>query len=524
MTDAIYHTLSQAVDNNDISSFRAAYYTFLSQFPSFTQAVSASAHDIEVRSAIFGEAVYHLHATNDSEAHNMLAKSRAASQRFSMLPLDDRLDFLTLLEAKIAERLDDIMLTITADTGKPIDLARAEMQKGKEWFHFAREHAAEQLATTIHGTITSSYRPLGAAQIIGAYNYPYALAISGIVGALAAGNGVIITAPLKAPSWIFPFYQAVCQALHTFALPLPEQLIQYSIGINQLLTSQADLVQFVGNDLTADHIRALREGKKTILEMSGTNMVIVMLSALRDYTAETIAEAIYNGFAPATGQRCTAPRILCAQHGSEAVVKALIARVANNLSNHHIGNPFHPGTKIGPLVDHHAYLKMQDMIATAKKFGATIYGQMDVNNNSIPQAHLSHALFVSPVIIDWSAIHDPSRIGHIYAMIKHEIFAPLLHIIHPIHQLDDAVAITNTLDKQRLAGSLFSCDNNEITTYRTSTSLTSLTINGAPKDHSPYAVHGHPGSNKIGGDKHFSLYADQVFSVDMSATLPKRLH
>ncbi|HYD17499.1 MAG TPA: aldehyde dehydrogenase [Patescibacteria group bacterium] len=516
-----------AVNQNDFNRFRDDYKAFLAQYPSFNAAFSPVPTDLAVHSAIFGRTAFYLKQTNDLQAKDLLAEGRAASAVFARLSVEERLGFLKVLEAKVKVQEQEIGLVISADTGKPVDLSVKEMAKGAEWFEFAYKNAEVQIGVKTAGDSRTVSRPLGVAQIIGAYNYPYALAIGGIVGALAAGNGVIVSAPLKAPNWVFPFMQAVEEAVQEFSASAAAAgkpwaadfaacargLIQPSVGVNRNLTAEADIVHFVGGDVTGNIISKSRGTKPTILEMGGSNVVAVMASALKDTTAEEIAATIYAGFAPATGQRCTAPRMLCAEEGAEDVVTALGRLAASG--SHGIGNPFSKGTKMGPLVDRGAHQKMDEAIALAHELGATVYGGEKVSSQTVPQANNENSFWVTPVVIDWAKA-DTTRAENsekLKKLMGEEIFGPLLHIVPRAANLDAAIAFTQKHDTHGLAGAIFSGDAIEVERYAGAVRVTSLSVNEGPKDRSPHGPHGHPGIRTIGGASHFTLYASESVVV-----------
>ncbi len=525
----------QSVNQNDFEAFRSEYKTLLSQYPSFNASYSATPADLAVSSAIFGRTLFYLKQTNDMQAADILKNGRAASEVFGKLSVAERLDFLKILEEKVKLHEQEIGLVISADTGKPVDRSVKEMVKGAEWFDYARQDAERQIGP--RGPFESkpvSY-PLGVAQIIGAYNYPYALAVGGIVGALTAGNSVVVSAPLKAPNWVFPFMSAVDEAVKDFSdkaakdgkpwarafAAIGKDLIQHSVGVNRDLTAQADLVHFVGGDVTGTMIAKSRGTKPTILELGGSNVVAVMASALNhDGAAKEIAETIYGGFGPATGQRCTAPRMLAAEPGAEKVI-AELGRICAE-TDHKIGNPFAKGTKMGPLVDRGARQKMDEAVDLAKELGAKVYGNVKAGSNTVPQAMNENSFWVSPVMIDWSTADTskPENAERLKKLLGEEIFGPLLHVAPRIKGVEAAIAFTNKFDTHGLAGAIFSNDEAEIRKYAANVRVTSMTANEAPKDRSPYGPHGHPGLRTIGGAAHFNLYTSERVLV-MPKAKPK---
>lgn len=518
--------ISEAVEQCDFDSFNTRYINFLRSFEAFHTAYSEEPTAVPVENVIFGKRSFYLHPTTDAHAKLLLANARAASDAFAVLSISERLRFLNFLEQAIVKYQDAIMTTITADMGKPLDLSRGEITKGTEWFEYARAQAEVQLGPKQVGKLINDTKPVGCVQVISAYNYPLALSIGGLVGALAAGNGVIVSAPMKAPNWVFPFMSAVEEAKTAFfaearaeAKPWVDALeqhadglIQHSIGVNAHLTTNADIVHFVGSDLVGNQIRVARNGKPTLLEISGSNVVTVMKSALSASSADAIANVIYGGFGPATGQRCTAPRILCVQKGAEGVAHALSDVCAKGPASTDIGNPFRPGVKIGPLVDKIAYYKMHDAIALAKTLGATVHGVMRVSEQKMPLAAFADACWVNPIAIDWSTADMTKEDAQelMETCLRDEIFGPLLHILPAVDTVQDAAVVIATLDSHRLAAALFSSDTDEVNTFLSQVTVTSIAINGPPKDYSPWGSHGHPGAQTIGGATHFYLYASQT--------------
>ncbi len=516
--------LKKAVEEQNFQAFDAAYGAFLSPYDLYQQ--QRGDGDLAFTNPIFGQAGSHrLTTTPQDQAVPILARARAASSVLAEMPVQERKELLQAVQKRIAARAAEIETTITADTGKPIKLARGEMTKGDAWFDWAYAIADGQI-----GKLNDRRKPMGAVQVIGAYNYPYALAIGGIVGGIAGGNGVIVSAPLKAPHWVFPFMQAAQEGLDDFikqkgiqggnAIALKAGLFQASFGINETLTREVDVVHFVGSDTVGRRIETMRPGKRTILEMGGTNVVTVLNSAVNTtvqnpkdksktvyMTPEWIAESIYGGFGPASGQRCTAPRILCVQKGrAEQVVSRLAEICRRDFHAHKLGNPFDDKTEMGPLVDRETFEAMKTAMARAESLGAKVSHAetWPPNPNEFPLS--GKAYWATPVMIDWSNV-PAEKMGEAYTLMQHEIFGPLLHVVKPVETIQQAVAFTNEMDHvNRLAGSVYSQYASDADYFQDATHVTSMKHNEPPKDMSPEQYHGHPDRLRIGGGTHFELY------------------
>lgn len=553
---------------NSISAFKTDLIDYLNKFKKFRESFTTDTKDsISVPNPMFGGENFRLKSTTEKEAKVIIQKGKNAQKIFGKMSIEDRLDFIDILDKKIKNYADDIKLTITADMGKPVDLAAAEVGKASAWPNYAKAKAKEQLeqTVTVGGKKYQSkkgYEPAGMVHVIGAFNYPLALTMPGIIGGLAAGNNVVISTPEKAPNWIFPFMQAAEEAAKEFGekhnfdakqqKAFKDGIIQYAIGRDPTLSTKADVVHFVGGDAAGKAIKKARGNKPTILELGGSNVVTVMNDAVtNDAEAKEIAKKIYGGFGPTTGQRCTAPRILLTQEGDAGKVAKQLAAICANpiVGSGGVGNPFTaatkkldkdgnpelkdgkpieiPGTKIGPLVDKGAYKSMQEMIALANRVGAEVHGTLDANveGSNLPKG--GH--WVNPIAIDWSkAKQDPATTKEIYAKIKEkEIFGPLLHIMSPVQDVNAAIKKTNELDTHNLASAIFTKSETTKNDYFSKTYAISQSWNEAPADKSPGGEHGHPNerhgqpiknpaatdavpSLRIGGVKHFLAYCKEV--------------
>ncbi|MEQ1706591.1 MAG: aldehyde dehydrogenase [Rickettsiales bacterium] len=526
------------------AAFKNDYKQYLQDnFPEFTKHHSADAISgggtIPATNPMLGGENFHLTTTTAKEGEAILEKGKAAQEVFGKMSIDDRLDFLKILQEKIKNYSEDIKLTITADMGKPVDLTAGELDKGNAWFKFAEKEAKKQLEPKYAQNSNMGRAGLGVVQVIGAFNYPYALTIPGIVGGLAAGNSVVVSTPEKAPNFIFPLMQAAGEAVAEFTdkrkdsltkeevQALKSGLMQYSIGRDPTISNSADLVHFVGSNETGEKIRKARGNKPTILEMGGSNVVMVMNSAIHDHETtpekaiDKISKEIYAGFAPATGQRCTAPQFLLMHDGDALKVGEALKEMCQHgpaIGKDGIGNSFSKGTKIGPLVDERAYNDTKEIIGLAqsdeyKGLGIKVHGNFDANKGNLPLP--KGGRWVNPVVIDLSkAEKDHPKTQEFINKIKgKEFFAPVLFLLPPIANIHEGVEIAKDIDPHHLASAIYTDNKDKYKDkeiFFTETSAVSKAHNKAPKDESPDKPHGHPGGLQIGGSEHFKNYSKLV--------------
>ena len=182
-----------------------------------------------------------------------------------------------------------------------------------------------------------------------------------------------------------------------------------------------------------------------------------------------------------------------------------------------IGNPFEKGVQMGALIDDAAYARIKQGINLAIELKAKIYGVLDANS---PSSNLplpkGSAHFVNPVMIDWSEVQNknPETNKKIFDFIKEaETFGPLVHIVHPVKDLNHAIEITKALDKHKLAGAIFTASEDDFKKYKSETGVNSVVHNGAPKDPSPKGMHGTKGEAGVGGENHFANFTAKFHTL-----------
>ncbi len=238
---------------------------------------------------------------------------------------------LASLQRLIEQRKDDITAALVEDLGKPpleafgaeiafcTGEAEAARRKLRDWMK------PEPVHTPLINQPGSSWiqkEPLGVVLIIAPWNYPFQLAISPLVGAIAAGNCVVVK-----PSEIAPATSALLARL------VPQYLDQDCIRVVQggvpettaLLTEKFDHIFYTGNGTVGRIVMAAaaRHLTPVTLELGGKSPCIV------DYQVDlpTAARRIVWGKFFNAGQTCVAPDYVLAHADIHDALIAEMARV-----------------------------------------------------------------------------------------------------------------------------------------------------------------------------------------------------
>ncbi|XP_037022245.2 aldehyde dehydrogenase, dimeric NADP-preferring isoform X2 [Artibeus jamaicensis] len=131
----------------------------------------------------------------------VVQRARAAFNSGRTLPLQFRIQQLEALQRMTKEREEDIVGALAADLHRnKWNAYHEEMVYVVEEIEYTIrnlpkwvvDEPAEKTANTQHDECYIHSEPLGVVLIIGAWNYPFALTIQPMVGAIAAGNVVVL--------------------------------------------------------------------------------------------------------------------------------------------------------------------------------------------------------------------------------------------------------------------------------------------------------------------------------------------
>ncbi len=257
------------------------------------------------------------------------------------------------------------------------------------------------------------YEPYGTVLIIGAWNYPFYLTLGPAVGAIAAGNAVVLK-----PSEI------AAASSHLMAELVPRYLDNDAIvviegdgAVSQELIAQGfDRVMFTGGTEIG---RKVYEGAAphltpVTLELGGKSPVIVAADADVDVAAKRIAWIkLLNA-----GQTCVAPDYVLAD-----------AKIRDELVN-----------KIGAAITKFWSKEPNGMRIVNQRQFDRLSGYLSGSDGKVTVGGSCDA---SNLRIQPTVVVDPDPDG---PLMKNEIFGPILPVI-TVQSLDDAIRFVNSRPK-----------------------------------------------------------------------------
>ena len=263
------------------------------------------------------------------------------------------------------------------------------------------------------------YEPYGTVLIIGAWNFPFALTLGPAIGAIAAGNAVVLK-----PSEVAPACSALmAELVPRYLDPDAVAVVEGDGAVSQELIAQGfDKLCFTGGTEIGRRVyeAAAKHLTPVTLELGGKSPVIVAADADIPVAAKRIAwTKLIN-----SGQICIAPDYILAD---ASIRDELVAKIGEAVAT------FEAGSSGKRIVNGRHFDRLTTALAATK-------GTVAVGGGSD-----AGAVEIQPTVVVDPALDEP--------LMTDEIFGPILPIV-TVQSLDEAIDFVNARPKP-LAAYLF---------------------------------------------------------------------
>jgi aminomuconate-semialdehyde/2-hydroxymuconate-6-semialdehyde dehydrogenase len=372
----------------------------------------------------------------DSDAGDVQHAVEAARRAFPAwvrTPVAERSRLLLAVAQRIDERLDELALAETNDTGKPLRNARAiDIPRAAANFRFfasaivtfhSEAYRTDQLA--LNYTLR---QPRGVAGVISPWNLPLYLLSWKVAPALATGNTVVAKPSELTPTTAHLLGQIAQEA------GLPPGVLNLVQGTGSkagaalVAHPQVPAVSFTGGTATGAEI-ARTAGplfKRVALEMGGKNPNIVFADADLD---DAVATGLRSSFEN-QGEIC-----LCGSRifVEETVFADFVERLVSGARQLRVGDPLQADTQQGALISRRHLDKVLGYLRLAQEEGGRLLcgGTPPM---SLPERCLE-GYFLLPVVLTGLDVH--CRVN------QEEIFGPVVTVT-PFRREQEVVAFANS--------------------------------------------------------------------------------
>ena len=308
------------------------------------------------------------------------ATRRAVLSAYEALPLwgketaKARANILRKWYDLILENIEDLAQIMTAEQGKPLAEARAEITYAASFVEWFAEEA-KRVYGDIIPTNTNDRRlitikqPIGVVAAITPWNFPSAMLTRKVAPALAAGCTIVVKPAKETP------LSALALAELGRRAGIPAGVLNVVTGksaseIGAELTSNPLVrkLTFTGSTQVGKHLirQCADTVKKVSMELGGNAPLIIFEDADMDKAVEGVLASKYRN----AGQTCIcANRILV----SEVIYDIFAKKLASALRQYKLGSGFGEETMIGPLISKTAVDDVDGFVQDALTGGAKAF-------------------------------------------------------------------------------------------------------------------------------------------------------
>jgi succinate-semialdehyde dehydrogenase/glutarate-semialdehyde dehydrogenase len=285
------------------------------------------------------------------------------------------------------------------------------------------EEVQSEVPLLVHKECRLLHVPYGAVLVITPWNYPFAISLSGVAAALAAGNTVVLK-PAPATTLVGLRIGELCRKAG-----IPDGVVNVVAADDAVAAALVEdprvgKIVFTGSVPTGKNVMAAAARNLTpvVLELGGKDAAIVCRDADLDRAARGI---VWGAFVNA-GQTCASVERVYVE---KPVAEAFVARVVDEARRLRVGDPAAAETDIGPLTLERQRRVVEEHVQDAVDRGAKVLlGGARAGGPG---------WFYPPTVL--------TGVDHTMRIMREETFGPVLPIM-AVESLEEALALANDSD------------------------------------------------------------------------------
>jgi 1-pyrroline-5-carboxylate dehydrogenase len=369
-----------------------------------------------------------------------VAAARKAFPKWSGMRWQERVTTMRRAAEILSRRKYDLGIACLLEVGKSRIEAMGESEEAHDLIAYycdemeANNGFARDMKPAFPKEATSvQLRPVGVFGVIAPFNFPAALSIGMMTGALLGGNTVVYKpSPEAGLTGVL-----LVEALHEAGLP--EGAVNLICGEEpgRALADHPDLdgMVFTGSHAVGMEIyRKFAHGpyaRPVIVEMGGKNPAYVSASADLDLAAEGVMRSAFG----LSGQKCSACSVA---YVDRRVHDEFVEMLRGKAAKLKIGNPEQRDVYMGPVIDVEAGIRFDSAVARATKDGTVAAG-----GERLTGGLFDHGVYVAPTVV--------TGLPAAHLLVVDELFLPFL-AVRPCDGLAAGIAEGNAVRYGLTAG------------------------------------------------------------------------
>lgn len=395
------------------------------------QVPATGGQNIAVYSPVTGQAYAEIARGQPEDIDRAVAAARASLDgpwgRFSAT---ERGRILVKIGSSVLAHIDELAEIEAKDTGKPLALARKDIEALARYFEFyggAADKVHGEVIPYLSGYSVNVVRErCGVVGHIIPWNYPAQMLGRTIAPALAMGNASVVKPAEDACMTSLRFAElATAAGLPAGALNI---VTGYGREAGAALAGHPgiNLITFTGSPEVGVAIQTAAAANyvKCVLELGGKCPQVVFADADLDKAVPVIVGAIIQN----AGQTCSAGSRLLVQR---EVYDQVVERVAARFREIRVGLP-QTSPDCGPIITSAQFGRVKQFIQECRDSQLPVIAEA-LMDNDLPQ----DGYYVRPVVF--------GPVPRDHKLARQEVFGPVLAVL-PFEDEDDAVALANGTD------------------------------------------------------------------------------
>jgi succinate-semialdehyde dehydrogenase/glutarate-semialdehyde dehydrogenase len=361
------------------------------------------------------------------DVERKLQGAAQAQQVWRTRSVRERCALLAEVAAVLRRNRAQYAAMITAEMGKPLAEAEAEIDKSALTCEFYAESAAGFLADVQVPSNAADSRvvfdPLGVVLAVMPWNYPFWQFIRFAAPALAAGNAALLKHANNVPQCALALAEVFREAGAHDGL-VCTLMIEATQVAGVLADARVAAVTLTGSTAVGKLIAAQAGSlmKKQVLELGGSDPFIVLADADVEAAARMAVKARFSN----TGQSCISAKRFIVE---DAVADRFVAAFCAGTRLLAVGDPMDRSTTVGPLARSNLRSDLHSQVARSVSAGAVVaLGGHPIDGPGF---------FYAPTILD--------RVTPGMAAAVEETFGPAAAVIR-VGSVDEAIAVANATE------------------------------------------------------------------------------
>ena len=357
---------------------------------------------------------------------------------WSQLGLQDRIQYFRQLITVLNAEKENCAVLAALEMGKPIQFARAEIEKCiyccRYYIDNAEDFLNKHYVATEFASSFITYQPQGSILAIMPWNFPFWQVLRFVVPTIIAGNVVL----LKHASQVAGCAKKI-EGLFTSADFPKGVMTNLCIAAEQVEAIIAEKsirgVTLTGSEAVGRKVASIAGWhlKKVALELGGNDACLV----LADANLKQAAQAIVASRLRNSGQVCIATKRVIAD---AAIHDELVQLIRQEMQQYEMDNPLNENCNFGPMAREDLRDELDELVKKMQTDGAVL-----LEGGYIPAGQ---GFYYPPTLL---INVDSSSIAF-----QQELFGPVI-AVSKFNDINDGIAMANNTD-YGLGGNIFSAN------------------------------------------------------------------